>query len=367
MLSGFTLLAGGENPRGELHERIVQRYFHKFRYTKVNDGFYSCVGCGRCKTVCLFQDDMGKTIHEIVAAKKVVGQEPVLQASETRYELQHQVPNFKPDLATIKAVTPVTETDAEFTLGLEVPMDYKTGQFVQIGVLGLGEVPISISSSIEVTGPKELRLVIRTVGRVTSAIHKMSVGDQLTIRGPFGTAWPIEEGYGKEVLLFAGGIGLCPLRGAVNEFIRQKSRFKSVRLYYGAQRPSLINFRDEIEDWKNEIKVLMTVDRVDPDESWTGDVGIITNLFENYAEDFKPSPEALVLVCGPPIMIHFVCKKLEALGYSDQQIYVSLERRMHCGMGSCGHCNIGHLYVCRDGPVFRLDQVKEIQGAVYLF
>jgi NAD(P)H-flavin reductase len=271
-----------------------------------------------------------------------------------------------PEIATVTEIKDLTETDRFLKIKLAKPMDYKTGQFVMISIFGLGEVPISISSSPHVVGQEIIEIVVRNVGKITAKIHELKVNDKMGIRGPYSTCWPIEEGKGKNVVVIAGGIGLCPLRGAVLEFIRNKSAYKDVKLLYGAREPALLNFKDELQIWKGKIDTCLAVDAVPPDQDWNEHVGLIPTLFDT-DKGKLPAENEHVLVCGPPIMIHFVCKNLEKRGIDPKNIFVSLERRMKCGVGKCGQCTVGNIHVCTDGPVFSLDQVKDIEGAVYLF
>ncbi|MFX0063282.1 MAG: FAD/NAD(P)-binding protein [Candidatus Hermodarchaeota archaeon] len=271
--------------------------------------------------------------------------------------------NMVPDIGIIIDVKELTKTDKLFKIKLEKPMDYKTGQFVEISIFGYGEVPISVSSSQKVIGQEHLEIVVRNVGKVTREIHKLKVNDRIGIRGPYGTAWPIEEAKGKDLIIIAGGIGLCPLRGAVLEAIRQKNEYKSVKLLYGAREPSLLNFKEELQEWKDQINTCYTVDEVPKGQEWDENIGVITTTFDDNIDVEDPQ----IMVCGPPIMIHFACKELEKRGIAPENIYISLERMMKCGVGNCGHCTVGPICICKDGPVFSLDKVKEIPKAVYLF
>ncbi len=272
--------------------------------------------------------------------------------------------NMIPDVATVVETKEITKTDKLFKFKLSKPLDYKTGQFVEISIFGIGEVPISITSSAVVVGKDYLELVVRNVGKVTNEIHKLKVGDNAGIRGPYGTFWPVEQAKGRNLIVISGGIGLCPLRGAVLESIREKEKFKSIKLLYGAREPSLLNFKDELQDWKKIIDTCLVVDAVPKGEQWDGNVGIITSIFEGRID---PKLDPIIMVCGPPIMIHFACKDLEKRGINPKNIYVSLERMMKCGIGNCGHCTVGNICVCKDGPVFPLDKVKDVKGAAYLF
>ncbi len=231
--------------------------------------------------------------------------------------------------------------------------DYKPGQFVQVSLLGVGEAPISITSS---PGQKGfLELTIRDAGKLTHAIHRLEPADKIHIRGPYGNSFPLEEVKGKNLYFIAGGIGLPPLRSVVKSVFDKRGDFGSVKILYGAKTPQELCFKEELQSWKqmNDTEVLLTVD--EPDESWEGNAGVVTTLWDK--TDMATSSGA-AFVCGPPIMLRFVIKKLLNSGFKDESIYITLERYMKCGIGKCGHCNIGEKFVCIDGPVFTYGQLK---------
>jgi len=221
------------------------------------------------------------------------------------------------------------------------------GQFVELSVFGEGEAPFGVA-----TAPceeRKLRLSVQAVGRLTNALHGMSPGDEVGVRGPFGTGWPLEAATGKNLILIAGGIGLPPIRSALVAAMAEKERYESISLFYGARSKQHITYAGEIDEWtaSSRAQINVTVD-VGSDD-WAGHVGVITTLLE----DVAPSPRnAVSMTCGPPIMIHFVVPTLEKLGFEPGQIVVSLEAKMKCGIGKCGRCNLGAQYICLDGPVF---------------
>ncbi|MDA8409541.1 MAG: FAD/NAD(P)-binding protein [Treponema sp.] len=232
---------------------------------------------------------------------------------------------------------------------------YKQGQFAEISVLGQGEVPISITSSPSRKGPMEF--TIRAAGRVTSAMHDLGPGDALYLRGPYGNAFPFETLKGRNLYFVAGGIGLAPLRSLINMVLDSIEDFGDVKILYGAKNPEELCFRGELEEWKAipGVEVYLTVDRASP--GWTGPVGLVTALWDAAAL----SPEnAVAILCGPPIMIKFAAAGLSGRGFGDEAIVMTLERYMKCGVGKCGHCNIGGSFVCTDGPVFDYAQVKRM-------
>jgi len=223
------------------------------------------------------------------------------------------------------------------------------GQFVMISIPGLGEAPFSLSSVPEKTDSFDT--TIRTVGNVTSVLSRYSVGARLGVRGPYGRPWPLKEAKGKDVLLVAGGIGLAPLRPVIQTIQKNRRVYGNFEILYGARTPSDQVFTDEYEGWRRTARtsLSLTVDSVPTGVTWPHKTGVVTGLFE----DMETSPEnSIVMTCGPEIMMRFVVRGLLARNFRKDQIYVSLERRMKCGMGHCGHCQIGEKFVCRDGPVF---------------
>ena len=223
------------------------------------------------------------------------------------------------------------------------------GQFVMISIPGLGEAPFSLSSVPEKTDSFDT--TIRTVGNVTSVLSRYSVGARLGVRGPYGRPWPLKEAKGKDVLLVAGGIGLAPLRPVIQTIQKNRRVYGNFEILYGARTPSDQVFTDEYEEWRRTARtsLSLTVDSVPTGVTWPHKTGVVTGLFE----DMETSPEnSIVMTCGPEIMMRFVVRGLLARNFRKDQIYVSLERRMKCGMGHCGHCQIGEKFVCRDGPVF---------------
>ncbi len=258
--------------------------------------------------------------------------------------------------AKVCEVRQMTEHEKYFKLMLrdEPDLDHEPGQFVMVSIFGVGEVPISICSSPTKKGYFEL--VVRRVGKVTSAIHRLEVGDTVGIRGPFGRGFPVRILEGNDLLFVAGGLGLVPLRSLVDFVIDNRRDFGRVHILLGCRSPKDILFREEVESWARRIDVdfSCTVDRADPD--WKGNVGLITSLIPGV--DLDPT-RTFAVVVGPPIMYRFVIKELLKKGIPEKQIIVSLERHMKCGIGKCGHCQIGNYYCCQDGPVFSYDEIKD--------
>ncbi len=274
----------------------------------------------------------------------------------------HQASIYTPEPATLAKTESLTELEKYFEIKFDSgrSLGHMPGQFVQIAVPGIGEAPISISSSPDLTDSFEL--VVRKVGRVTSALHALNAGDKIGVRGPFGTTFPVvEELRGRDLLFICGGIGLVPVRSAINYVLNHRSDYRQVTILYGCKSPAERLFTPELASWaaRKDVTFLETVDRGDGE--WKGNVGVITTLIPKVEVD--PSSVQAV-VCGPPVMYRFVLMELAALGVPDDHIYVSLERRMKCGVGKCGHCQINGLYTCMDGPVFRYSAVKETPEAI---
>jgi sulfhydrogenase subunit gamma (sulfur reductase) len=269
---------------------------------------------------------------------------------------------YVPHPAVIESVQKESFDTKTFKLAFEnktlaESFDYKPGQFVQVSLLGVGEAPISIASC---PGRKKLlELTIRAAGKLTRAIHQLEPGDKIHIRGPYGNSFPLEEVAGKDLYFIAGGIGLPPLRGLIKSVLYKRSDFGKVKILYGAKTPNELCFKEELKTWVQieDTEVYLTVDK--PDESWRGDVGVVTKLWDKAD---MTTTDGIAYVCGPPIMIKFVVVNLLESGFKDKNIYITLERYMKCGIGKCGHCNIGDKFVCTDGPVFSYAQLKEFPG-----
>ena len=269
---------------------------------------------------------------------------------------------YLPTMARLIKVEPMTQLEKLFTL--ELPnggsLGNEPGQFVEVSLFGIGEAPISVSSSPSRSNGT-FELCVRKVGDLTDALHQLEPGAFLGIRGPFGQPFPIGKMKGKDILFAAGGLGLAPLRSLINEVLDQRGSFGRVIILYGTKHPSEILFKDELDEWagRNDVEFHMTVDR--GDESWKGHVGVITTLFPRITVNPRNTVAA---TCGPPIMYRFVLMELLGKGIPETQIYLSLERRMKCGVGKCGHCQINDLYCCQDGPVFRYADIKGLEEAL---
>jgi len=226
------------------------------------------------------------------------------------------------------------------------------GQFNMLTVFGVGEVPISVSRLPN--AGSALVHTIRAVGAVSSALTRLKPGAVVGLRGPFGTAWPIDEAAGRDVVIMAGGLGLAPLRPALERLLAERRRFGEIQVLYGARSPDAILFRRELEAWRKRLDVDLevTVDHALPD--WRGHVGVVTNLLRHAT--FEPT-KTIAFICGPEIMMRFCLAALQDAGVGSTALYLSMERNMHCAIGHCGHCQFGPVLICRDGPVFRYDRV----------
>ncbi len=254
------------------------------------------------------------------------------------------------------------ETQDTFTLELAPGNDaravhFAPGQFNMLYLFGVGEVPISISG--DPGHPQTLVHTTRVVGTVTRAMRLLRPGYSLGVRGPFGKQWPVEEAFGSDLVIVAGGIGLAPLRPVLYQVLSQRDKFGKVVLLYGTRSPEDILYRRDLERWRAslELDVHVTVDRAVG--RWRGNVGVVTTLIPR--APFDPL-NTLAMVCGPEVMMRFTVLELLKRGVTREHIYLSMERNMKCGIGLCGHCQYGPTFVCKDGPVFRYDEVEPFFG-----
>lgn len=269
---------------------------------------------------------------------------------------------YLPEVAYLREKKIMTPYDSFFEFQLNNrSLGHLPGQFAEISIPGIGEAPISISSS-----PSEddkFQMVIRNVGNVTNSLHSLEIGGAVGIRGPFGTSFPMNHLKGKNLVFITGGIGLVPARSAILYALEHRDDYKDVAILFGCKDPGQRLFTDEMEQWKKRDDVIFheSVDNADGFE-WNDNVGVITTLVPKI-EDFDPH-ETFVIVVGPPVMYKYVIMSLHDLEYTDDHIIVSLERRMKCGVGKCGHCQMDNIYVCQDGPVFYYDDIKHLKEAI---
>lgn len=269
---------------------------------------------------------------------------------------------YLPTQAKVSEIRPLTGLEKLFKIELPdgLTLNHQPGQFVQVSIMGVGEAPISISSSPSRSN-SVFEICVRRVGDLTGVLHQLAPGDLIGVRGPFGRGLPIERFRGKDLLFAPGGLGLAPLRSCINQVLDNRSKYGRVIVLYGARNPSELLFRDELEEWVNrdDIELFVTVDH--PDDTWKGNVGVITTLFPNiqiYA------PNTVAITCGPSVMYRFVLMELIGKGIREGNIWLSLERRMKCGIGICGHCQINHVYTCKEGPCLTYAQIKRLEEAL---
>jgi NAD(P)H-flavin reductase len=237
-----------------------------------------------------------------------------------------------------------------FTLTLETDeFSYLPGQFNMLYAFGAGEAAISISGA----NSNEIIHTIRNVGSVTGQLAKLKVGDPIGVRGPFGRAWPLPKR--KDLVIVAGGIGLAPLRPVIRHIEKNRKDYGQIHVIYGARQPKDLLYAQEIQEWKKSMDITVTVDSAD--ESWQGHVGVVTTFIER----LKVIPKKTVaLICGPEVMMRFAARELIKKEISEKNIYVSMERNMKCALAQCGRCQLGPHFVCKDGPVFSLPQLKNL-------
>lgn len=270
---------------------------------------------------------------------------------------------YQPTICTIVEISDLTPTEKLFKI--ELPngqeLNHKPGQFVQVSIFGYGEAPISISSSPTRSGYFELG--VRNTGTLTNALHQLKINDTIGIRGPFGTSFDVEQLKGKDLLLISGGCGLAPMRSLIQYCEDKRENFGKITILYGAKSPIDMLYKDEISEWETSdiFDCMATVDAIGDCSYYTGHIGLITTLIPPL--NINPQNTIAVIV-GPPIMYKFVIIGLETKGMTRDNIIVSLERYMKCGIGKCGHCTIEHLYCCIDGPVFWLNEIDGLRGAI---
>lgn len=266
---------------------------------------------------------------------------------------------YLPFACAVERSVRVSEKERLFTItpSSEALLAYRPGQFYMVGLPGYGEAPISITSG---PGEKRIELCIRAVGNLTNAFHELRKGDTVWLRGPFGRGFDLAELEGKDLLFVGGGIGIVPMRSLVKAVLARRKSFGSLTLIYGARGPDEMLFTEEMDGWrKGGMDVLLTVDK--PDPRWKGHAGVVTTLIPKVKVDEK---NTVAVVIGPPVMYRFVILSLNARGLGPEDIFVSLERRMKCGVGKCGHCQINSMYVCQCGPVFRMSELKGMPEAI---
>lgn len=270
---------------------------------------------------------------------------------------------YLPEVATLRKKEVMTDVDSFFEFELkDRSLGHLPGQFAEISVPGIGEAPISISSAP--TQDRTFEMVIRNVGTVTNAIHSLNVGDQVGVRGPFGTSFPMNNLKGKDLLFITGGIGLVPARSAILYALQHREDYNNIWILFGCKDPGQRLFTDEIEEWRNrdDVELLESVDQCGCHD-WKGNVGVITTLLPKLEGKVDPK-STFAFIVGPPVMYKYVILGLHDMEFSDDHMIVSLERHMKCGVGKCGHCQMDNIYVCQDGPVFYYNEIKHLKEAI---
>ncbi|MDD4938843.1 MAG: FAD/NAD(P)-binding protein [Candidatus Omnitrophica bacterium] len=261
---------------------------------------------------------------------------------------------YQPKEAILEDIITESPTIKTFVIRPKEAFEFKTGQFIELTLPGAGEAPFTPSSDPNVKD--KIDVTIMNVGKVTSLLHSSGKNIPLGIRGPFGKGYPLEDFKGKDILIVGGGVGLAPLRSLLFSLFSKIDDYNKVVLRYGARTANDIIYKGSIPEWgkKKKVDVVTTVDVGTPD--WKGNVGLVTTILKDLPVDMK---KAISIVCGPPIMMKFVTLKLLDIGFKPKDIYLSMEKNMSCGLGKCGHCRLGSYFICRDGPVFTYEQLKD--------
>jgi NAD(P)H-flavin reductase len=266
---------------------------------------------------------------------------------------------YMPEIAAVEEIKQETSNIRTLTLSFKNPrsLDASPGQFVELTIFGYGEFPVSIAS---VLGPQKERFqtTIQQRGKATNEIQSLDVGSTIGIRGPFGNSFPMEEMKGKDIYLVTGGIGLAAIRYLLDHLLENRDQYGNLKLLYGARTPDDLIYRDSLifqkgKAEKNGLDILMAVEH--PDSNWQGHVGLVTELFDKTG--INPS-NSIAAVCGPSVMMKSASMGLVDMGFNEEHIFLSMERRMQCGMGMCGHCMMGRKRVCLDGPVLSYGGIK---------
>jgi len=360
LLKEFTLVGSGEIFRETPTNRYRHRYYRKGMYLPMRYGFVACVGCGRCATQCLADIADPLEVMNVLASSSMEDKKklpiPEVKVHGVKQEL------LIPKAADIIYKEPMTDIDTLYRIRLDSgeALGHRPGQFIELSIFGIGEAPISIASSPG-SGP-EFDLLVRKIGDVTSKLDTLALGDKIGIRGPFGNGFNIEALKGRNLLYVGGGCGLAPLRSLINYSLEHRSEFKKISILYGCKDPSSLLFRNDLESWgtMEDVDFRMTVNICRSDEGWKGNIGVITTLIPDI--DMDPDT-TMAIVVGPPVMYKFVIRELKQKGIPDENIIVSLERRMKCGVGKCGHCQINGVYVCLEGPVFNYADIMGLPEA----
>ncbi|MCG3179481.1 MAG: Dihydroorotate dehydrogenase B (NAD(+)), electron transfer subunit [Phycisphaerae bacterium] len=355
-LRNFSEVAGGENFREAAAERLRHRVMRKGKYMHDQFGHLGCVGCGRCDRHCVasisIRSIFQQVMEEKLASQKLVAPVIVPPRPDGQYI---------PREGKVVACEQFTPREKWYRIHLTDGggLDYKVGQFVECSIFGVGEAPISICTAPDGSG--DFELCVRAVGDLTRRLHTIEVGQSLGIRGPFGNGYDMASCHGDDLVFVAGGLGLAPCRSFIQGAFAGRDKYGKMTILYGARTPEELLYRKDLHEWaqRTDCDLHITVDR--PNEQWVGNVGVITTLFKDISIEAN---KTTVFIIGPPVMFKYAVMEVLALGVPEGKILCSLERRMKCGLGKCGHCQIRDVYVCQDGPVFNYAQVKRLREGI---
>ncbi|MBU0533430.1 MAG: FAD/NAD(P)-binding protein [Candidatus Omnitrophica bacterium] len=264
---------------------------------------------------------------------------------------------YRPIKAEVLDVIEETPTISTVRFKPEESITFATGQFVEITIPGVGEAPFTPSS--KPSEKKVMEVTVMKVGKVTKKIHELKKGDVIGVRGPFGKGYPVDDFRDKEILVVGGGCGFAPLRSLMYELFHRSGQFKKLFFRGGCKTSKELVFKSEIDTWaeRKDLDLKLTVDV--GDSQWKGNTGVVTTILENIDMDCA---SGIAIICGPPIMMKFATKKALEMGFKEENIYLSMEKNMSCGIGKCGHCRLGTYYACKDGPVFTYDKIKNFSN-----
>ena len=367
LLRQFTEVGSGEVFREDIVDRYRHRFHRKGKYLPDRLGFVACVGCGRCASQCV--PDIADPVILFNKLYEAAPQ-PIVESGNDPHSVKTELaeipedefhPLHRPMAATLKRVEKLTENETLFEIELDslLPLGHRPGQFVEVSIMGTGEAPISVSSA---PGDTSFEIVVRKVGDVTGKLHTLSAGDKIGIRGPFGNGFDTVTLKGKDLLFICAGLGVVPIRSFINYVLGHRADYGKVFILYGCKEPAEQLFLDEVGEWRSraDVDYIECVDTCPEGQCWEGNTGVITTLIP--MADFDPK-DTVAIVVGPPIVYRFVNRDLLNMGVPEENIIVSLERRMKCGVGKCGHCQINGLYACKDGPVFNYKDIKDLPEA----
>lgn len=366
LLKDFTKVGSGEVFRDDLKDRYRHRFYRKGNYLVERYGFIACVGCGRCSIACLPNIASPCDVINELSHFGGEGQKDKFFIKQKNQSDEHGLIHV-PRKAIIKRKKKLTSCETLFTLEFEdkEPLGHNPGQFVELSIFGVGEAPFGISSP-----PSDdpcFDVVVRKVGNLTTKLFTLKEGDSVGIRGPLGNGFDMSEFEGNHLIFVSGGTGMIPMRSLIEYCLddKHRSKFKYIKILYGAKQPCDVLFQDKITLWEKceDVTCKLTVDTCHDDECWVGSVGLVTALFPKLEVDRIDPKITKAVVIGPPVMFKFVIKCLQTIGITDENIFVSLERRMKCGVGKCGHCQINGVYCCKEGPVFNYAEIKNLPEA----